>query len=352
MLKRILAISLVLALFGVLWMPVSAGEEASPLTVWEQRLTFGEVLEIPSEWEGEPVLRADRLFSTPHPEVKKLILAPGIRAVRALKLNYLPSLTEIVLPDTLVCIHEGSFLGAAVSDITIPASVQLILEYNEYDVYFGVFSPGITLHGKADSYAARYAEANGLPFEALPPLVSPGDVNGDELCTTTDARLILQYASEKIPAESLTVSLSDVDGDGETTTTDARLTLQYTARKATVPAITAPVSDPDKPLISPNAKVELTRRSAKDLPEPVPVPDPAGAIAALNNILKGAYHSQDLYYCLRIEDSYCFTNPDGSQIILCRETGRAMELHYCDCLYAALDFKNPLWEDLYRALGE
>ncbi|MBO5796973.1 MAG: dockerin type I repeat-containing protein [Clostridia bacterium] len=58
-----------------------------------------------------------------------------------------------------------------------------------------------------------------------------GDVDGDDALTSTDARLILQYVTEKIASEELTGELADVDGDGEVTTTDARLVLQYAVNK-------------------------------------------------------------------------------------------------------------------------
>ncbi|MBO5797034.1 MAG: CotH kinase family protein [Clostridia bacterium] len=58
-----------------------------------------------------------------------------------------------------------------------------------------------------------------------------GDVDGDEGITTTDARLVLQYAVGKITDSDLTLAVADVDGDKAYTTTDARLILQYAVDK-------------------------------------------------------------------------------------------------------------------------
>ena len=58
-----------------------------------------------------------------------------------------------------------------------------------------------------------------------------GDVDGDDVITSTDARLTLQYYAGKIGADDLLIDVADVDGDGEITSTDARLILQYYAGK-------------------------------------------------------------------------------------------------------------------------
>ncbi len=65
-------------------------------------------------------------------------------------------------------------------------------------------------------------------------LVEPGllgDINGDGVVNTTDARLALQYAVEKITLTGSQLGLGDVDGDGIVNTTDARLILQYAVEK-------------------------------------------------------------------------------------------------------------------------
>ena len=58
-----------------------------------------------------------------------------------------------------------------------------------------------------------------------------GDVNGDAKIDSTDARLVLQYAVQKITGSALDVSMSDVDNSGEVNSTDARLILQLAVGK-------------------------------------------------------------------------------------------------------------------------
>lgn len=82
---------------------------------------------------------------------------------------------------------------------------------------------------------------NGYPLEP-----TPGDVDGDCTVTSTDARLVLQYAVGKVTEEDLNVALADVDSDGEITSTDARLILQKAVGKIdTFP--TAPPEDNETP---------------------------------------------------------------------------------------------------------
>ena len=63
----------------------------------------------------------------------------------------------------------------------------------------------------------------------------PGDADGDGKITSTDARLILQRAVEKITDEGLQAAQADVDGDGKITSTDARMALQTAVEKTEKP---------------------------------------------------------------------------------------------------------------------
>ncbi len=64
------------------------------------------------------------------------------------------------------------------------------------------------------------------------PLLVRGDVNGDGYVDSTDARLTLQYAVQKISALPEDLA-ADADGNGKIDSTDARLILQYAVRKIT-----------------------------------------------------------------------------------------------------------------------
>lgn len=69
---------------------------------------------------------------------------------------------------------------------------------------------------------------DGLP---LPQPLLFGDINGDEVVNTTDARMALQYAVEKLTFNEEQLTAGDVDGNGIVNTTDARLILQYAVEK-------------------------------------------------------------------------------------------------------------------------
>lgn len=83
-----------------------------------------------------------------------------------------------------------------------------------------------------------------------------GDVDSSGDITTTDARLILQYAVGKVTEADVNARLADVDGDGTITSTDARLALQHTVGK-------------DGVLLSP-CSLPYTKSEAAPAGEPVP----------------------------------------------------------------------------------
>ena len=58
-----------------------------------------------------------------------------------------------------------------------------------------------------------------------------GDVDGNGTVTTTDARMILQYAAGKSMPDTFDRTAADYEYNGRADTTDARLTLQYAAGK-------------------------------------------------------------------------------------------------------------------------
>ena len=64
-----------------------------------------------------------------------------------------------------------------------------------------------------------------LQFTPKPDVVL-GDVNGDGVVDTTDAKLIMQYDLGLIDETALTLEAADVNGDGAVDTTDAKLVMQ------------------------------------------------------------------------------------------------------------------------------
>ncbi len=90
----------------------------------------------------------------------------------------------------------------------------------------------------AEATDEEIAEAYAALEEALENLVvvlpKTGDIDRNGVVNTTDARLALQYAVEKIELDETQLLLGDVDGDGVVNTTDARLILQYAVEKIDV----------------------------------------------------------------------------------------------------------------------
>lgn len=63
--------------------------------------------------------------------------------------------------------------------------------------------------------------------------IAKGDINADGSVNTTDARLALQFAVDKIELGDTQQALGDVNNDGKVDTTDARLILQFAVGKIT-----------------------------------------------------------------------------------------------------------------------
>ncbi len=92
--------------------------------------------------------------------------------------------------------------------------------------------PGSGEGANPDVYHLLVWDADGKAgvIAVSAPLVA-GDVNGDGVVNTTDARLALQAAVDKIVLTEGQGQIADVSGDGKVDTTDARLILQYAVEK-------------------------------------------------------------------------------------------------------------------------
>ena len=101
---------------------------------------------------------------------------------------------------------------------------------NAYEIYkFDIKSQIISQVGYVGEVEIKYTYAYGDYFGGLVLNVPDGllgDVNGDGLVDTTDAKLIMQYDLSLIDASGLDLSVADVNGDGLVDTTDAKLIMQ------------------------------------------------------------------------------------------------------------------------------
>jgi len=80
-----------------------------------------------------------------------------------------------------------------------------------------------------DAFTKKFRQER-VPIPA-PSAVQCGNVDGDGQISSTDARLVLQYAVRKIDGTGIDRTAADVNGDGNVDSTDARLILQYAVRK-------------------------------------------------------------------------------------------------------------------------
>ena len=85
--------------------------------------------------------------------------------------------------------------------------------------------------GKEGELTYTCGDCGDTVTEPIAPVGVLGDVDGNNLVNSTDARLVLQYAVGKIGNDALAVALADVDGNNLLNSTDARLILQYAVGK-------------------------------------------------------------------------------------------------------------------------
>lgn len=267
------------------------------------------------------------LFAEERPEIVRLVFSEGVRRIGNLKLGFCPNLTEVVLPSTLKIIDVYAFrnAGAALTDITIPASVGYIagMDKPRYEFYGGApFDETVTLHGDCGSYAERYAQTHGLNFEPIVYELSFGDVNADGLCNSTDARLVLQYVVGKNTLGEEAGAFADVNGDGTVTSEDARLCLQYAVEKSESERIAVPNKRASSDLISPQAQVYgfswPTEDEYPNLPkckrDTLLTSNRSQAIAIANRMIGTSYYADGHALETLTQFSMRFVEPDGSWV--------------------------------------
>ncbi|MBE6757878.1 MAG: hypothetical protein E7552_04940 [Ruminococcaceae bacterium] len=121
------------------------------------------------------------------------------------------SLTSVAIPKSVTSIGEGAFEGC-----DFLATVYYGGEAADFEnMTFGDYNEALL-------NAVWNYGTTGLLY---------GDVDGNGRVDSTDARLTLQYAVQKISAEDLALDAADVDGSGTVDSTDARLILQYAVQK-------------------------------------------------------------------------------------------------------------------------
>lgn len=122
-----------------------------------------------------------------------------------------------------------------------------------------------------------------------------GDINNDGQINTTDARLALQYAVDKIGMSEEEWIAADVNRDEVVNTTDARLLLQYAVGKIHDFGNPDGTTAPSRPTTEPTRKTTTAPSATRPLPEATEavISDDPNTFC---NPLNLAYQYQDGYY--------------------------------------------------------
>ena len=156
-----------------------------------------------------------------------------------------PTLTEVVLPDSLTTVGSGAFFHTLTSysaaKITIPKSVTSIGDYafgweaSKYGSYnndgnYSAFSPvkitGFTIYCYSGSAAYRYAVNNGFKYVLLD-AAKAGDADGSGEVDVSDALMIQQHIAGWVVPIDLVAA--DVDCNDDVSVQDVLLIQQHIA---------------------------------------------------------------------------------------------------------------------------
>ena len=115
--------------------------------------------------------------------------------------------------------------GKKKGKITVPESVTEFISFNG--------CKDVTICAVPGSHAELYAKSNNIPFEPLDtetiekPTGIYGDMDGDEVITSSDALTILRASISIVKLTAEKKALADIDSDGEITANDALAVLRY-----------------------------------------------------------------------------------------------------------------------------
>jgi hypothetical protein len=332
--------------------------------------TGKETVEFPAQIGDYPVWRIGKLgdytkesiATHQAEEVTTLIIPEGVRALCDFQCDF-PNVTNVELPNTLKVITNGALDDMPLlADLFVPSSVALIVDPNGDRSRCAPFSAETTLHGEESAYVAAFAAAHNLPFQPVIYTPSPGDVDADGLCTSTDARLILQHTVEKITLAADVAAFADVDGDGEITSTDARLCLQYAVGKTTLTGVSVPATkQAAEGLISPDATViagyspmaaESAGDGSWDLEGTWTLDNGTAVIQGANAIIDQSFYTVSTQIWSIHWFQYSFREPDGSTITIRQlNTGQAeMDISYMGGTITGLSAGTKAWNVLHHAM--
>ena len=208
---------------------------------------------LPSEIDGKPVFSVSGFQADNAVDIQKIVIPEPVRIIgpgylRRDSFRGFTALTELVLPDSLFAVYRSFWDCTAIRTVRLPHSLH-ILAYSfngcpdiRFEAYPLTYNRLVSSRFDAETAMSAYMDIIPYPY-------TTGDLNADNQINTTDARLLLQAAVDKLSLSEEAAAVSDVNGDGKVDTTDARLALQYAVGKTD--DLAAELL-PDIPLIDPD----------------------------------------------------------------------------------------------------
>ena len=203
-------------------------------------------LSLPAEINGKPVTIISGFHADNGSQIQKVVIPNSVRIIERSFFKQFTVLHELILPDSLFAITLNSFTGCtALRNVRLPLGLHMI-DWSFRDC------PDLRFEAYPLTYDRLLYEQERI--DIIPYPYTTGDLNADNQINTTDARLLLQAAVDKLTLSDEQASVADVNNDGVSDTTDARLVLQYAVGKTDgfkaeiMPDV--PLIDPDDPDIS------------------------------------------------------------------------------------------------------
>ena len=203
-------------------------------------------LTLPHEIDGKPVTIISGFHADNGSQIQKVVIPNSVRIIERSFFKQFTVLHELILPDSLFAITLNSFTGCtALRNVRLPLGLHMI-DWSFRDC------PDLRFEAYPLTYDRLLYEQERI--DIIPYPYTTGDLNADNQINTTDARLLLQTAVDKLTLSDEQATVADVNNDGVSDTTDARLVLQYAVGKSDgfkaeiMPDI--PLVDPDDPNVT------------------------------------------------------------------------------------------------------
>ncbi len=171
------------------------------------------------------------------PQNYTLNVKPGTENIGSYSFLKEKNLTSVNIPEGVKYIGIYSFGSTSLTEVRIPYSVETLDYYsfgytieNPFEENENIIANNnFVLRGYVGTEAERYADENGLKFEALPKNIL-GDVDGDGEVTIDDASQIQKHLAKISTLTAIQLEAADVDGDGQVSIDDTTSIQKYIAK--------------------------------------------------------------------------------------------------------------------------